>query len=391
MIKEVVISDAHEGKSLARLTRMKWLVAALLVVALVLGWLAGKPVRTAGVTEAIDLPGVQDASPASSSATAPADGSSRAARPAGEAASTASGAALRPSGPALILERRVDGRITARGLVADASVRDQWLNAIRIGAQGSRVDADFDLDPAVPAAAWDGRLRQLTALTADRRVDRVQLENERLILQGPAVAASYRQETEQLFRAQLPDHFQVEYRTVNPSTSSRPTPVQPIAAPPSMAEAPLAAKRSAESGTDGSPARDAPASAPTAPIRQAQPAPTPRNTRPPANCPARLDRLAANIYFRTDSVALSRAERERLGELGRCMRNRRLSVVGFADSRHDSQYNLDLSLRRAQAVAAAIRAEAPDGASITTSSVGAEGGKSRRDARLSRRVEIRVR
>ena len=73
------------------------------------------------------------------------------------------------------------------------------------------------------------------------------------------------------------------------------------------------------------------------------------------------------------------------------MRNRRISVVGFADSRHNSQYNLELSQRRAQAVAAAIRAEAPAGASIATSAVGAEAGKSSRDARWSRRVEIRVR
>ena len=125
---------------------------------------------------------------------------------------------------------------------------------------------------------------------------------------------------------------------------------------------------------------------------EASPAPASRATRPStADCPARLDKLAANVYFRTDSVALSKAEEDRLGTLGRCLRNRRISVVGFADSRHDSQYNLDLSLRRAQAVASAIRAEAPEGAAIATSAIGAEAGKSSRDARWSRRVEIRVR
>ena len=54
-------------------------------------------------------------------------------------------------------------------------------------------------------------------------------------------------------------------------------------------------------------------------------------------------------------------------------------------------FGVGATLRRAQAVASAIRAEAPEGAAIATSAIGAEAGKSSRDARWSRRVEIRVR
>lgn len=371
MIKEVVISDAYAGKSFARLTRMKWLVVAILVIALALGWLAAKPVRTTEVTETIELP--LSADPAASTAR-PAAGPSTptptntatpraASRATTEAPAKVATPAVR-SGPSLILERRVDGRIIARGVVADEAVRDQWLNAIRIGAQGSKVDANIEVAAVAARAPWDERLRQLTALTADRRLDQIHLEGERLILQGPAVAASYRQDTERLFRAQLPDQYRVEYRTISPSTTSRSAPGA---------------------------AADAGSSTPPAPVRQSQPVAPPGKQASTADCPARLDKLAANVYFRTDSTSLSRAERERLTTLGRCMRNRRISVVGFADSRHNSQYNLDLAMRRAQSVAEAIRAEAPEGASIMTSSVGAEMGKSTRDARMSRRVEIRVR
>ena len=413
MIKEVVIPDSHEGKAFARLTRMKWLVAAILVVALALGWLASKPVRTSDVTETIDLPRTEEGTGSSASmATTPpstspgspgaatrptqttqAPQSSQASQSAKATPTTQAGKATRPAtdGPRLTLERRVDGQITARGVVADASVRDQWLNAIRIGAQGNRVDAEIDVAAVKPVAAWDERLRQLTALTANRRLDQIHLEGDRVVLQGPAVAASYRQDTERLFRSQLPEHFHVEYRTVSPATTSR---------PPSAASVVDSGAGGVPSGrTDGAGApvqRPLATAAPadTAPVRQAQASPAngTRATRPStADCPARLDKLAANVYFRTDSEALSKAEEDRLGTLGRCMRNRRISVVGFADSRHNSQYNLELSQRRAQAVAAAIRAEAPAGASIATSAVGAEAGKSSRDARWSRRVEIRVR
>ena len=65
-------------------------------------------------------------------------------------------------------------------------------------------------------------------------------------------------------------------------------------------------------------------------------------------------------------------------------------MIGFADSRHTSQYNLELSMRRAQAVADLIRSEAPRGAVIRVSAQGAERGKSRADAERSRRVEIRL-
>ena len=108
------------------------------------------------------------------------------------------------------------------GTVADSTTRDQWLNAIRIGAQGGKVSGAIAVAAVASAAPWSERLRQLTALTADRRLDSVRLENDRVILRGPAVAGSYRRETEQLFRAQLPERVRVEFQaSASPATTSK--------------------------------------------------------------------------------------------------------------------------------------------------------------------------
>jgi len=111
-------------------------------------------------------------------------------------------------------------------------------------------------------------------------------------------------------------------------------------------------------------------------------------------CPSRPDRLAANVYFRTDSVSVSEADRERLATLGKCLRNRRVSVIGHADRRQSEEYNLALSRRRAQAVADIIRSNAPPGVMVATTAVGASeaADTSRRETQQrSRRVEIRLR
>lgn len=392
MTKEVVIPATYDGKSLARLSRLKWLVAALLAVALLLGWMARKPVKTTEVTDTIDFSAAagKDGPTARGSATPggtapPVPGSAKAplvpSKPAASAqapAAPATATRAAPAGPRLELERRVDGRIAVRGFAADAAARDQWLNAIRIGAQGSRVDAELELleTPVGAAAPWEARLRQLTALAADRRLSRITLAGNRLELEGPAVATSYRQDTERMFLAQLPEGFDIQYRIVNPSTGGKrgAAAAKGVVAPEQAAAA------------------SAPSAAPTAaPVREARPVPADNAPRAPAGCPAQLDRLTDSIFFRTDSVGIGREDRDRLVNLGRCLGRQQLSVVGFADGRHTSKYNLELSMRRAQAVADLIRTEAPRGAVIRVSAEGAERGKTRADAERSRRVEIRLR
>ncbi len=398
MTKEVVISSSYDGKSLARLTRLKWLVAALLAVALMLVWMARKPVQTTEVTDTIDfgsaaVGGSEGASatgrPLPSEAAKAPVGARPAAGPAKAAASTPAGETAPPAravadGPSLELERRVDGRFLVRGQALDAATRDQWINAIRIGAQGSRVDAELDLleDADAPPAPWELRLRQLTALAADRRLGRVTLAGNRIVLEGPAVASSYRQDTERMFLAQLPEGFDIQYRIVNPSTGGA------RAATGKSAAADQVAAATSASASTGSTASTVAA----APVSEARPAANERAPSVPAGCPAQLEALAGSIYFRTDSVGIGRDDRRRLATLGRCMGSLQVSVIGFADSRHTSQYNLDLSKRRAQAVADLIRSEAPRNAVIRVSAQGAERtGKTRADAERSRRVEIRLR
>jgi outer membrane protein OmpA-like peptidoglycan-associated protein len=464
------------------LTRFKWLVGVLLLLALLVGWWTG-----GFGPSAEPAPG-----DATRSRNVPVDGK-RTWTPAPmptTGAAPAAAIAGRQSSPTLTLERRGDGQIVVSGTVADSATRDQWLNAIRIGAQGAKVNGTIAVAAVATAAPWSERLRQLTALTADRRLDSVRLENDRIILRGPAVAGSYRRETEQLFRAQLPEPMRVEFQ---PSSSVAATsrevakkeaareaaakdlPREAVKEAPKEAAKEAARKegsreegsreagsREAGSREAGSrePAKEDPretgkkepprelpkeasresareqstetpgqaatdrangvsrepaakgappslpgtASSPGPPSvagsdngaikSTAQPTSSSQAAKAASRCPARLDRLAASVYFRTDSVSIGEADRDRLATLGRCLKNRRVSVIGHADRRQSNEYNLALSRRRAQAVADIIRSNAPSTVVVATTAAGASEAAetSRREPQQrSRRVEIRLR
>lgn len=373
------------------LTRFKGAVAFLLVIALVVGWWSGaltrapSEVATRTVTTPMPGGGAQGGAQAPASARDPATPPA----PTGARPAAGQGATATQTLPNLTIERRGDGQLNVTGTVADAVTRDQWLNAIRIGAQGTRVNGAPTVGPVAGGAPWADKLRQLTALVADRRLDSIHLENDRIVLRGPAVAGNYRRETESLFRAQLPERMRVDFQvsTGAGAASSRET-AAGAGASKSPAQDP--APKDAAAGSS------APSVAAAEPARPEVPSSGPgtgsaTNT---ARCPARLDRLTGNVYFKFDSAAIPEADEERLVTLGRCLRNRRVTVIGHADRRQSDEYNLALSRRRAEAVADLIRRNAPPTAIVATAAVGeAESAKAtkRESAQRQRRVEILLR
>lgn len=84
--------------------------------------------------------------------------------------------------------------------------------------------------------------------------------------------------------------------------------------------------------------------------------------------------LTHQVGFRTDSSTLESDAIENLrqvAELARRLPDLRVRVVGGADPRGDAQYNLELSQRRAAAVAAVLREAGVDAARLDVQGVGA--------------------
>jgi outer membrane protein OmpA-like peptidoglycan-associated protein len=104
------------------------------------------------------------------------------------------------------------------------------------------------------------------------------------------------------------------------------------------------------------------------------------------------------LYFKHDSDRLTKESLARLPEVMRTIRERRpvdISVVGHTDTVGDNRYNLQLSLKRAQAVAAILAVKGVDPAIIGTDSHGKENPLVPTGDQVSeprnRRVEVTVR
>lgn len=86
-------------------------------------------------------------------------------------------------------------------------------------------------------------------------------------------------------------------------------------------------------------------------------------------------RLHANILFRTGQAELDPQVVERLAELGRVLAmygSMEVEVHGFADPRGDAQRNLELSMRRAEAVRQALLDGGAEPAQIRMAAYGEE-------------------
>ncbi|MGE0315445.1 MAG: OmpA family protein [Lautropia sp.] len=336
--------------------------------------------------------------------------------------------------PTLVIERAVDGRLTVSGSVPDDATRDQWLNAVRIASQGQAVSDALRVSPLTRPAPWAEHLRAATALLRDRRLDSIAFEGDRLTLRGPRVAGAYREETERLFREGVPSVASVSTAgaslgagslALNAPTAATtagtggadpqgargaPGVVGATGAPTSEGGGPASLGGRAPAGPQalpGAPARAAAgagavvasgpagASGASGASSAASTAPAPARRGAAAACPSKIGPLAATVYFQSDSASLTRAERERLERLGQCLGKRTALVTGHTDNRHSKTHNLDLSRRRAEAVAAAIVAGGASGKAVETRAVGesrpAVSGNDAKARQRNRRVEIRLR
>ena len=391
-------SFGKPAESIKRFSLMKWAVAGAILVLLALTWLGG--------------PGADD-QPAGE---APGAGAAGTAGKDGSAASTTT----------LSLQLAPDGSLKVGGVVADEATRDQWLNEIRIGAQGRRVTDELKVGKVEPAKAdWAGHLSGLVAVMRERQLAALRVEGERVLLQGAGKDAIAKSETESMIQAQLPSGYRLDTRLAagapaagapragagpagaKPSSSPGPSPAAPAARPgfielPSAGAppAPSAATEGRSAGQSPPPAlaQKDPDAAATAAGRQeaardgAAPA---RPARKPANCPRQLRPLAQPVYFKTDAAAISSEDRARLQRLGECLGRGRVRIVGHADPRHTDEYNQELSERRARAVAEVLTSAGADPARVTVVGEGkaqsAPKKPSRQALQRARRVDIQIR
>ncbi len=151
--------------------------------------------------------------------------------------------------------------------------------------------------------------------------------------------------------------------------------------------------------------RQAPVQGPTSQLPAPKPEPTPAPTPPAAEEP-----VTATVLFDFDRSALRPGEVPKLDELTAKIKGRafdRLDAVGHADRIGSDPYNLQLSRRRAEAVAAYLAGKGVDAARIRTEAKGESesaageacrnlGSENRRNLKLveclqrDRRVEIKL-
>ncbi len=286
-----------------------------------------------------------------------------------------------PGPPAFsILSDETQG-IRLKGEVPDKQARDQWMNAVRLGAQGINVDGTLKLGRIDSAAAadWAGRLTALVALVRERSVAEMRVRGDAVELFGQVANVAQSDETLTLFRNQVPNGYRVLARFNVQGSQPRAN----LAVVGESRDRPLAS------------AADVVA---TSPAPERTPKKTAREQRPetrqrPKNCPKSVRTLAGPVYFQTNAAALSAADRKRLRQLGACLNPyARLRVVGHSDPRHSAAYNKSLSERRARAVASGIIDGGFPASRITVQGAGQTKNASRNEQSLkrSRRVDIRI-
>ncbi len=289
-----------------------------------------------------------------------------------------------PGPPSFSLTHDPAGGIRLAGEVPDDDTRNQWMNAIRLGARGESVEGSLRLRhiDGHAAARWEPQLTALVALVRERNI-RAQVPNGyRVLARDEAGAAGASRLAAAGAAAQGAQRLADANRL-----AGRDARAQAEAQKAADARNAAAKARDARNSRNSRNARD---------TRQA--AADGRNLRTAAagSCPRSLKQLSAPIFFKSGSSSLSPAETRRLQQLGACLgRTAWVRVTGYADPRYSAAYNKTLSERRARAVAGAISEGGFSSARITV--VGAGKTSARTKVRVdkatlqrARRVDILV-
>ena len=318
-----------------------------------------------------------------------------------------------PGPPSFSLTHDPAGGIRLAGEVPDDDTRNQWMNAIRLGARGESVEGSLRLRhiDGHAAARWEPQLTALVALVRERNISELRVRGDVVEVFGGAQTPAQGRETLELIRAQVPNGYRVLARDEAGAAGASRLAVAGAAAQGAQrladvnrpagrdARAQAEAQKAADARNAAAKARDARNSRDSRSARDTrQAAADSRNLRTAAagSCPRSLKQLSAPIFFKSGSSSLSPAETRRLQQLGTCLgRTAWVRVTGYADPRYSAAYNKTLSERRARAVAGAISEGGFSSARITV--VGAGKTSPRTKVRVdkatlqrARRVDILV-
>lgn len=318
-----------------------------------------------------------------------------------------------PGPPSFSLTHDPAGGIRLAGEVPDDDTRNQWMNAIRLGARGESVEGSLRLRhiDGHAAARWEPQLTALVALVRERNISELRVRGDVVEVFSGAQTPAQGRETLELIRAQVPNGYRVLARDEAGAAGASRLAVAGAAAQGAQrladvnrpagrdARAQAEAQKAADARNAAAKARDARNSRDSRSARDTrQAAADSRNLRTAAagSCPRSLKQLSAPIFFKSGSSSLSPAETRRLQQLGACLgRTVWVRVTGYADPRYSAAYNKTLSERRARAVAGAISEGGFSSARITV--VGAGKTSARTKVRVdkatlqrARRVDILV-
>lgn len=318
-----------------------------------------------------------------------------------------------PGPPSFSLTHDLAGGIRLAGEVPDDDTRNQWMNAIRLGARGESVEGSLRLRhiDGHAAARWEPQLTALVALVRERNISELRVRGDVVEVFGGAQTPAQGRETLELIRAQVPNGYRVLARDEAGAAGASRLAAAGAAAQGAQrladanrlagrdARAQAEAQKAADARNAAAKARDARNSRNSRNARDTrQAAADGRNLRTAAagSCPRSLKQLSAPIFFKSGSSSLSPAETRRLQQLGACLgRTAWVRVTGYADPRYSAAYNKTLSERRARAVAGAISEGGFSSARITV--VGAGKTSPRTKVRVdkatlqrARRVDILV-
>ena len=319
-----------------------------------------------------------------------------------------------PGPPSFSLTHDPAGGIRLAGEVPDDDTRNQWMNAIRLGARGESVEGGLRLRhiDGHAAARWEPQLTALVALVRERNISELRVRGDVVEVFGGAQTPAQGRETLELIRAQIPNGYRVLARDEAGAAGASRLAAAGTAAQGAQrladvnrpagrdARVQADAQKAADARNAATKARDARNSRDSRNARDTrQAAADSRNLRTAAagNCPRSLKQLSAPIFFKSGSSSLSPAETRRLQQLGACLgRTAWVRVTGYADPRYSAAYNKTLSERRARAVAGAISEGGFSSARITVVGAGktsARTNKARADKatlQRARRVDILV-
>ena len=318
-----------------------------------------------------------------------------------------------PGPPSFSLTHDPAGGIRLAGEVPDDDTRNQWMNAIRLGARGEPVEGSLRLRhiDGHAAARWEPQLTALVALVRERNISELRVRSDVVEVFGGAQTPAQGRETLELIRAQVPNGYRVLARDEAGAAGASRLAAAGAAAQGAQrladanrlagrdARAQAEAQKAADARNAATKARDARNSRDSRNARDTrQAAADSRNLRTAAagNCPRSLKQLSAPIFFKSGSSSLSPAETRRLQQLGACLgRTAWVRVTGYADPRYSAAYNKTLSERRARAVAGAISEGGFSSARITVVGAGKTSARTKVRAdkatlQRARRVDILV-